>query len=160
MCCTCPCELSEVVAASLSSSSHQIDRPTTPVVLSAYLSLTRSAHTVQVMICSQPSAFQASKHAGQVQVGAGRVWQHACMCIVAVVAHGASLAIKVSIPPVVSILGQDSHVQGHHAPARRSLDTGDKTRNAHSQGADGHGPRERWLGHASAQSGPSFTPRL
>ena len=31
---------------------------------------------------------------------------------------------------------------------------------AHSQGADGHGPRERWLGHAAISIDPSFTPRL
>ena len=54
-------------------------------------------------------------------LGAGRVWQHACMCIVAVVAHGASLAIKVSIPPVVSIRVVDRIRRSDLAAACRGL---------------------------------------
>jgi len=42
--CTCPRELSEVVAASLRSSSHHLDRPTTPVALPACLVDAVGAH--------------------------------------------------------------------------------------------------------------------
>ena len=45
-------------------------------------------------------------------------------------------------------------VQDARKIAASVLQTGDKTLNAHSQGVDGHGPRERWLGHAATRRVP------
>ena len=46
-------------------------------------SLTRLGHTVKIMACSRPSAFQASKHAGEVQY----TWVPGCRWSMPALAH-------------------------------------------------------------------------
>ena len=68
-------------------------------------SLTPLATSMQQPVCSRPSAFRASRHAGQMQVSAVRQRQHACMSTTAMLALGASSQPAVhppghpSIPP-------------------------------------------------------------